>query len=205
MRRQRAFGGTSSPNSVFLGFLDVVSCGFAAALVLAIIFSIVQPAANSTTVPSTYAYFEFLESGPTNGEFQSGHQAILRPIIFYTPPNEQTKVIRSNFKMDGEPVATSEPQLNVTFFGCSSDPKNLLVKDSNPDIGRQYWGVLIAPIPKDWKVDVEMLYCDITGSSSYLTTLTKPRLTLKRTRIPGETGAASPEEIYYGQVTAFGQ
>ena len=33
MRIQRAFGGTTSPTSVFYGFVDVVTCGFAAALV----------------------------------------------------------------------------------------------------------------------------------------------------------------------------
>jgi hypothetical protein len=211
MRIQRTFGGTTSPTSVFYGFVDVVTCGFAAALVLGIIFSIVQNAPESEVqIPVSYAYYEFRVSETQFGQSQ---RIRLIPIIKITAPDHHTYFMKIEFDARGTAftksvrntlgvdVTLNNFPTNIYLYGFSIDfLKQIMDRSATPS--QMIWGVLISDLPRDYKFDVQVCYADREDLVSFLPNRKVPSIEITRTVVPDDKNLQS-RVVAIGDTTNF--
>lgn len=164
MKVLRSFSATSSAGSLLLGFLDVISCGFAAALVLGLILSIVQPHATSSAAPlKQFRYFEFLI---TDAKAAPGGRPYLSPEILIRRRSEKTWARLPLSTKSGEWSVPDAP-CTINFFGLGPDERLEDIKRTPGGAERKVFSILVTGIPSDVEMDTRVIYSGRTDLAHF--------------------------------------
>lgn len=164
MRYGRNFGSTTSGNSILLGFLDVISCGFAAALVLGLIFSLVQPSAAGGGSPrQDFQYHEYVivDNVPN-----APGRPYLIPDITYrrgAGPIERVPIRLVGGKWD-----VGSTDFKIQFYGADPMDERPVQPADGANARQTMIGILLNDLPKGISIRVRLVYAGRADLPSFL-------------------------------------
>ena len=203
MRITRSFAGTSSATSLLLGFLDVISCGFAAALVLGLIFSLVQPPeAGTGAEEKPYRYFEFTVFDPSDIR----DRPYVSPHVRYRP-TAQSQWRRIPLKLDAarERWQSNPDGFHLDIIGAAAiEDRVLALTQSSPNSPAGF-GFIVSELGKDAEVDIQLIYATRSDLANYVAgQQPAPAITITRMVFGGKTGARpQTNHLQLAQMTNF--
>jgi hypothetical protein len=189
MRVVRSFAASSSANSILLGFLDVISCGFAAALVLGLIFSLVQPHESGAGAHDTpYRYFEF----SVKDEGSSQGRPYLSPQIFYKADKKSAPIRMEVQLFQGQRGKSNvgDQSVELEFVGAAAIENQLLtLVPSAPNTAPNQpagFGIIVTGLGKEASMSIALIYSSRSDLDYYVTRKqSAPPITVTRLEFGG--------------------
>jgi hypothetical protein len=211
MKRRRFDNGAH--RALLAGFLDVISCGFAAVLVLGIILSITKaPVRSISPVFDDFRIFVFTVERPAGAPEQS---VALRPIISYAGGqvggNEEMQIqLDGAYQYQPTELSSGRAPFKIELIGFNVSPSKTLseLKDEKRDLNKsalpkpetQAWIVKLSQFRAPCHIRVDVRYINVAPLSGARSTIQ-----VKRTIFP--TIREGSEEISpavdFGMATQF--